>query len=495
MRLIAGLIFSLMIFPAQGVDTRPNFLFIISDDQSWQHTSYGGYAAVKTPAFDRIAEEGVYFKNAFVSAPSCTESRSAILSGRHFWQTGSGALLWGQYPEDMPNFVQSLSASGYATISIGKSWGPGIVPKGVEPTGKRLRKHLKATDEQDGYRGMKGYAAELDEFLQQRGDEAPFFAWVGLFEPHREYLDKKNSRFKQENPPSLWPAFMPDTGRSQKQLSRYLEEIEYGDGEVSQMLQHLEKRKLLENTVVIYTSDNGMPFPGAKGNLYRYGLQVPLAIRWSKKIRPAIRNRDELVSLVDLAPTILELAAVKHDMTFSGQSLLPLMISDKSAGQTWQPRDFVLAGFERHVPDARQDLSTYPARAIITPDWFYIRNYQSDRWPMGDPMRKDGSEGYWDAAVATLKTYKNNNIEPFFSELLGKRPPRELYRWADAPGPSHNKASDPQYRDIVQTLDAQLESALVAAKDPGVTDRDYFFKRYGHHTSPFTASRPEEELP
>src|SRR5690606_17787478 len=107
----------------------PNFLFVITDDQSWIHTSFSGYSAVQTPNFDRIAREGIYFENAFVSAPTCTASRSAILTGRHFWELGPAAQLWGAFPDTLQTYQQLLESHGYKIGYSGKGWGPGYAPK------------------------------------------------------------------------------------------------------------------------------------------------------------------------------------------------------------------------------------------------------------------------------------------------------------------------------------------------------------------------------
>jgi len=470
-----------------AADKPPNFLFILSDDQSWQHTSYEGNPYVNTPAFDRIAAEGVYFRKAFVSAPSCTESRSAILSGQHFWQTGSGAMLWGEYSPTMPNFIHQLAAHGYETAYTGKGWGPGTVPPTVEPTGKLFKQFTTRTTPADGYVGLKGYAKSLEAFLDQRSPDKPFFFWAGVIEPHRDYLEESTNRFEDKPQTAWWPSFMPYAGRAQKQMSRYLEEIEYGDREVGKMLATIEKHGLLENTIIIYTSDNGMPFAGAKNNLYRYGVQVPLAIWWKNHHVPLKsreqKDRNELVSLIDVAPTVLTLAGLPVPKNVTGQSLSPLLQLSKlqlskTNGVPWKKRDYVLTGFERHMPTARSDLSTYPVRGLITDEWFYLVNYRPERWPQGDPGGKT-SVGYQDTFIAHLQTYKGKSIEPFFSDLLGKRPAQELYAWGDAPGAANNKAGKKEYLPIQQKLDQTLTSALATAGDPGIKNRDYFYQTFG----------------
>ncbi len=446
---------------------RPNFLFVITDDQSWAHTSYAGFPYVKTPAFDRLASQGVYFEKAFVSAPSCTASRSSILSGRHFWLAESGALLWGRYPSAMPNFIHQLMKHGYDAAYTGKGWGPGMVPDGVEPTGWAFRKniHKVKTD----YDGLAGYADDFSDFLFQRDPSQPFFFWAGIFEPHREYLEMDDTnRFAGKPEFSEWPAFMPYSGRSQKQMTRYLEEIEYADAEVGRMLDSLDEHGLLDTTVIVFTSDNGMPFAGAKSNLYQYGVQVPLAILLPKRYKGQKLESRELVSLIDIAPTVLELAGAPALEGISGRSLVPLLKSESD--KSWVSREFILVGFERHAPNARPDYSTYPMRGLISREWIYVKNYKPQRWPQGAPDK------FFDTFMGHLLTYKGRQIEPFFTDLLKKRPERELYRMGDAPGAANNKAIDPAWADTVTVLDKKLEAALQEGADPGLRQRDYFMR-------------------
>ena len=167
---------------------------------------------------------------------------------------------------------------------------------------------------------------------------------------------------------------------------------------------------------------------------------------------------------------MLELAELAVPDVMSGQSLVPLLGSALAGKRSWPRRDSVLVGFERHAPDARAGNSTYPSRGLVTQDWLYIHNYKSDRWPQGDP------EEYGDTFIGNLFTYKEKKIEPFFTQLLGKRPERELYRLQDPPGPANNKAGKGDFKAIEKDMDAKLEAALVKYRDPGVKDRDYFFR-------------------
>ena len=148
------------------------------------------------------------------------------------------------------------------------------------------------------------------------------------------------------------------------------------------MLDHLKDLGQLENTLVVVTADNGMPFPYAKANLQEYGTHVPLAISWPAGIKN-IQTTDELVSMIDLAPTFLEIAGGEKPEDMTGRSFVSILNS--TFNESKPIREFVLTGRERHT-HARPDNLGYPARAIRTKEFLYVKNYDPDRWPVGDPV-------------------------------------------------------------------------------------------------------------
>lgn len=149
------------------------------------------------------------------------------------------------------------------------------------------------------------------------------------------------------------------------------------------MLETLEAHGELDNTLIVVTSDNGMPFPRAKATAYNYGVHMPLAIRWGKGIKDPGRVIDDFINHVDFAPTFLELAGIEAPDQMTGRSLRNIFTSAKQ-GTVDPTRNMTVTGLERHVW-AGPDGKTYPRRAIHTNDFVYIRNYEPDRWPMGGP--------------------------------------------------------------------------------------------------------------
>ena len=297
---------------------RPNILLAISDDQSWPHASAYGCAFVKTPAFDRVAREGVLFHNAFAPAPQCSPTRAAILTGRNPWQNGDAAVHGTPLPERIPIYTRLLEKAGYHVGMTGKGWAPGPV-KGHNPAGKNY--------ESKGTRFR--YTGAFRAFLAASRPGQPFCFWYGAKEPHRGY--KRNSGLKAGKTLESVevPKFLPDHRSIRSDFLDYAVEIEQFDTQLGQMLKILEQRGKLDNTIVVVTSDNGMPWSRAKANTYEYGVHVPLAIRWGNQVPPR-RNVTDLVSVIDLAPSFLQAAGLPIPQGMSGRSLLSILKTTKS---------------------------------------------------------------------------------------------------------------------------------------------------------------------
>src|SRR5688572_25479200 len=168
---------------------RPNILFAIADDQSWAHTSIDGCAYVRTPAFDRVAREGVRFRQAYCASPSCTPSRSTVLTGRHIWQIGEGGVLYGTLEKQYPLFTHQLADAGYVNGWTGKGWGPGDWQAGGlerHPIGREYNQKLMNPVPHETI-DARDYTANFEAFLADRPSGSPFFFWFGATEPHRVY--------------------------------------------------------------------------------------------------------------------------------------------------------------------------------------------------------------------------------------------------------------------------------------------------------------------
>ncbi len=467
---------------------KPNFLFIITDDQSWEHTSKAGYGFVKTPNFDRIANEGVYFKRAYATAPSCSPSRISILTGQYIWTTKSGALLFGDWPEpekDNPyhTFQDILATNGYFTGFTGKAWGPGFFHRQrhkSNPAGLAFNDKKKQPIRDDI--SVWDLPANFEDFLNAVPEDQPFSFWIGSYEPHAPFMPSDVSRFADAQGESYMPGILPNVKITREVLSSYLQEIEWFDRDLGNILEVLEKHGHLDNTVIVVTSDNGMDMPRAKPQNYEYGVRVPLAIRWGDGVPYPGRDIDDIVSLVDIAPTFLEIAGVEISEQMVGQSLLEIMQSDR-AGVVDNTRNAAFSAYERHSP-WRPGTETYPRRAIHTEHYVYIRNYLPDRWPAGEPPRfaEANSSLLVDETQGKIledgSGKKGRVIKFYLDKLAQKRPMHEFYDLRADPNQFHNLAEIEDYAQLREALEKMLDTELERTGDPVHNGYPEYFEQF-----------------
>lgn len=481
--------------PAGG--RRPNILFAISDDQSFPHTSAYGARFVNTPAFDRVAREGVLFRNAYVASPGCSPSRAAFLTGRHVWQIEEAGTHASSFPAKYVVFPDLLEGGGYFVGMTGKGWGPGNWeasgrkrnPAGPVFARAKIKPPFEKMSDND-------YAANFEEFLRARPAGQPFYFWYGAQEPHREYEPGIGLRRGKRLEDVTVPGFLPDTREIRSDLLDYAVEIEWADAHLGRMLQALERTGELENTIVIVTADNGMAFPRAKASTYDAGIHVPLAIRWGSRV-PGGRTVDDLVGLVDLTPTLLEAAGVRHPGThpMSGHSVMDLLTSGRS-GTVRATQRAVFSGRERHSSSRWNNLS-YSQRAMREGRYLYIRNFTPDRWPAGDPqsLGDDGKLGPMHGAyhdidasptLSALVEYYKDRSRPELARFLGlavdKRPTEELFDLESDPHCLRNLAADPAHSKTRARLAARLEGYLRETGDPRVLGNGEVFEAYPRYS-------------
>ncbi|NQU21439.1 MAG: sulfatase [Candidatus Nealsonbacteria bacterium] len=447
--------------------TRPNILFAIADDWGWPHAGVYGDAVVKTPAFDRLAREGVLFNHTYVSSPSCTPSRGAILTGQWHWRLEAAGNLYGTFPDKFDVYPELLARAGYDTGASGKGWGPGRPQtQSRQLAGKRFR--------------------NFQTFLQQRTKGKPFCYWLGTSDPHRPYKRGSGAAAGMDlDRVHLFGCF-PDHPDVRGDVADYYFEVQRFDRLVGDAIKSLEAIGELDNTIVLMTGDNGMPFPRCKGNLYDSGVRMPLAIRWPAKAKGG-RTVDDFVSFTDFAPTFLEAAGLKPAAEMTGRSLLGLLTGGQS-GRVDPARDHVLVGKERHCPGQEDpDMGGYPCRAIRTHEYLYIRNFAPDRWPAGTPNHQQATmRGAWygDCDNSPTKTYMVDNRDKdathrkLYDAAFGKRPAEELYDLKKDPEQLENVAGESAYAEIRERLSKQLTDQLRATADPRIIGGGEQFDRY-----------------
>jgi arylsulfatase A-like enzyme len=429
-----------------AADARPNILFCVADDASFMSFSANGDKVCRTPNFDRVASAGVRFNFAFCASPSCTPSRGAILTGQAIHRLESGANLWSTLPVKFQTYPDILERHGYVVGFTRKGWGPG-------KHGERPRNPAGPS--------FKSFEA----FMKTVPADKPFCFWFGSTDPHRPY--EKGDGIKQGLKPAdvQVPAFLPDFPEVRSDILDYDTRVMRFDRDVGECLRLLDESGRAGNTLVVVTSDNGMPFPRGKANLYDSGTRMPLAIRWPGKIAPGWVS-DEFTHSTDFAPTFLEAAGLPPLPEYTGHSLLALLTTGKPEG-----RDTVFLERERHASVRVGDVG-YPCRAIRTRDFLYIRNLAPDRWPAGDPekYRSVGSFGDIDAGPSkevVLSGEDEKNIIPkFFRLACEKRPGEELYDLKKDPDQFVNVAADPAYAEAKQALRARLDKFQSETADP-----------------------------
>ena len=423
---------------------RPNILFAISDDQSFPHTGAAGDPVVRTPHFDRVAAEGVRFAFAYCSSPSCTPSRGAILTGQECYRLREGMNLWSSLPADIPVYTDLLEQAGYHVGFARKGWGPGDFAAGGRP------------------RNPAGQQYEsFDAFFAARQKNQPFCFWFGSQDPHRPYEKGSGLASGLRLDDVVVPQFLPDEREIRSDMLDYFFEIERFDRNLGAILAALEKADELDNTLVVVTSDNGMPFPRAKTNLYDHGTRLPLAMRWPERI-PGGRVVEDFVSFVDFAPTFLDAAGVETPSEMTGRSLLPLL-SAAGSGRIEPARDHVILARERHTI-RRAGRVGYPMRAIRTYDSLYIRNLEPDRWPAGDPPDFGDIDGS-PSKDFLLRNREAPGVRLYFELACAKRPAAELYDMAYATDQTANVAGRAQYAQIEKALAARLDARLTETRD------------------------------
>ena len=499
--------------------TRPNVLFAFADDWGRYASIYaevdeaGGLNdVVRTPNFDRVARRGVLFRNAFVTAPSCTPCRSSLLSGQYFWRTGRAAILQGAvWDSNIPAWPLLLKDAGYHIGKTWKVWSPGVPADA--PYGGQAHAYQMAGGRFNGFSQnatrliATGHSVEeakqelLDEvsgnfgsFLAEREDK-PFCYWFGPTNVHRKWIKGSGKALWGFEPDALQgklPPFLPDVPDVREDLADYFGEIAAFDAALGVLLDELQQAGQLENTLIVISGDHGPPgFPHGKCNLYDFGTAVSLAIAG-----PGVRGGrvvDDFVNLPDLAPTFLEAGGLDVPDVMTARSLWPVLKSD-GEGLVDSARTYVVTGRERHVAAAREGYLPYPQRAIRTADHLFIINFRPDRYPLGDPYRLDGDNPPTTREITenTFVTLPDEDAGPtkawlvdrrndpkwkrYFHHAYDKRPGEELFDLKRDRYQMQNCAADPAYASVVADLRNRLLAELKTTGDPRLVDDGKFFE-------------------
>ena len=466
-----------------GEGERPNILFAIADDWSYGHASAYGCGWVETPNFDRLAREGILFTNAYTPNAKCAPSRATILTGRYSWQLENAGNHMTYFPAKFGGFMERLADDGYFAGVTGKGWGPGFAndaegkPRAI--TGKRYGAH-KAKPPTKAISNLD-YAKNFEQFLSDVPEDKPWIFWFGTTEPHRGYEFKSGVRLgKKLSDIDRVPSYWPDNETIRHDMLDYAIEVEHYDDHLGRILKHLEAAGQLDNTLIVATSDHGMPFPRVKGQAYLHSNHIPLAIRWPKGVQGSSRVVDDFVNFTDLAPTFLQAAGIEEAgpimQPLSGKSLFDIFESGKS-GQVNPERDHVLVGKERH-DIGRPENNGYPIRGIIKENFLFLTNFESTRWPGGHPLTGylncDGSP----TKTEVLELNRTSTETNWWQLCFGKRPTQELYNLTTDPDCVTNVADAPRYEDRLAALQKQMTEELKQQGDPRMRGEGAIFDNY-----------------
>ena len=467
---------------------RPNILFCLADDASYYHFSANGCKWVDTPVFDKVAKRGILFSNCYTANPKSAPSRASILTGLYSWQSREAGNHNCNFPADLKVVTEALKESGYDVAYTGKGWAPGnpgITPDGKprELTGKSYQNKTlnPATTGIDN----NDYAANFATFLNHNNGDKPWFFWFGSKEPHRnyEYGSGENIGKKTKKMIDEFPSFWPDNDSVRTDMLDYGFEIEYFDSQIGRLMNELEKRGILDSTIIIITSDNGMPFPRSKANNYEYSAHMPLAIMWKNGISRHGRAVTDYVNFVDFTPTFLDVSGVSLKEsgmeTPAGSSLTTIFKSNK-AGKVDAKRNFTISGRERDDYGRPQNQG-YPIRSIIKDNLLYICNLKPNLYPAGNP-----ETGYLDCDGSPTKSVilnqKRQQIDSTFWNLsFGFRMQDELYDLNNDKFCIHNLASNVRFKTQLTELKTELFAQLKLQKDPRMFGNGDVFDNYPYN--------------
>ncbi len=437
---LAGLLWGLSLTSALATEgpPRPNVVLIIADDMAWDDCGTFGNPKIRTPNIDKLARGGMRFDRAFVTASSCSPSRSSLITGRYPHSTDAEELHSPLAPEQV-TFVEKLRAAGYWTAAAGK-WHLGNAAKQrfdlvreANPSGFLLPsgQDAKARMTAAGAGAVQSGCDQWVPVLRGRPRDKPFFLWLAALDPHRDY--EPGAIPHPHRPEDVFvPPYLPDVPEVRKDLALYYDEIGRLDYFVGEVLAELERQGEAGNTLVLFLSDNGRPFPRCKTTLYDSGIKTPLIARWPGHIAPGSRSRS-LVSTVDIAPTILKLAGVDPGPTIQGKDFAPLF-KDPAA----KVRELIFAERNWH------DFASH-GRAARSERFKYIRNDDREKplTPPADAVRSPTFQ-----AMRRLRDDGKLTVLQR-SCFVSPRPVEELYDVDADPNETANLAGDPKFAEVL----------------------------------------------
>lgn len=429
----------------------PNIILIIGDDISPGDIGCYGNTAVKTPHIDDLAETGLRFTNVFLTASSCSPSRTSLLTGRYPHNTGA-AELHTPLPAHLTYFPEQLKKAGYFTALAGK-WHEG------KPT-RRAYDTLLTNRKRNG----PGGEAQWLNLLRARPNDKPFFFWLASYDAHREWSADSLPVTHDPETDVIVPPELLDRPDTRRDLASYYNEISRLDHYVGELEKELQAQGIAENTMIIFMADNGRPFPGSKTRLYDRGIRTPFIIKWPEKITGGNVCRG-LISSIDIAPTLLKVAGAATVPEIQGRSFAALLDSPQN-----HFRRYVFAEHNWHDYEAYE-------RMVRTSQYLYIVNDRPEL-TNGGPLDAVNSPSFADLTEAR----KQGKLTPLQQDIFIKpRPAEEFYDCTADPDQANNLIGDPQYAAVISDLKNVLRQWQEETDDtrPGVLTHDWYDRETG----------------
>ncbi len=415
----------LNIVKKQPTGSLPNIIWLIGDDVTpYDHGCYGN--PVRSPNIDRLAAEGTRFTSAFATAPNCSPSRTSMFTGKYPHTAGS-MELHSILPEGLVVLPTMLRKKGYFS-------------------GNCAKLHLGPNADKQFDRIYEN-AYDWKKFVQERPKDKPFFLSIGFHEAHRPY--KKNSIENPHSPDKVVvPPYLADIPEVREELALYYDEISHMDAEIGRLLDWLDREGPAENTLVVYFSDQGMPFPRAKTSLYDSGIGVPLIVRWKGKVPEGV-VQNALATLLDLTPTMLEITGITPNDDIQGRSMLKLF-----TGTADRERKYIFSERNWHNIDMH-------IRCARSSRYKYIRNAFPGE-PFGHPSDIVSSTSY-QGMIRLLDEGKLSKQQMLI--FRNPRPVDELYDLRTDPNEFENLIYRPEYQDVLKEFRSTLDKWIIDKKD------------------------------
>jgi N-sulfoglucosamine sulfohydrolase len=439
--------------------TKPNILLILSDDQSAPYLSCYGNPNLQTPNIDRIAQEGMRFDRAYVTAPQCAPSRGSIITGRNVLDI---QMLRFSAPLDRSiiSGPERLREVGYFTGLCGRTYhldGMGNLNPAAKATFEKY-KMVTFPDRVD-YCKVNGNPdstmAQFNEFLNRVPKGKPFFLQTCFSDPHRVFTAQN---YEPDPAKLVVPHTFPDTKQLRVDLAAHIGEIQRLDEYIGKILKELEKRNLDKNTFVVFISDNGAALLRGKGTLYDLGIHIPMVARWPGVIKPgSVCN--QLISCEDLVPTFLTAAGIKPPKDITGYSFMPILKGDTAA-----IRDYVFASRGPHgsnLPTTTNNPFDH-ARVVFDKQYKLIYN---PMFALPYSPIDCNNDPFW---LELIELHKKGLVEPRFNQTVMFSPMRPMFELFDTntdPGEFVNLAGKTEYEVVENRLKAVLNEWMIVYRD------------------------------